>query len=104
MGGADPAERETSTPKMETDMAVRTTFTIPLFVFTMLDLVFLVRVRDVQNYVRTTKDSTTGRTTRSATILPMLGAVRLGSSLMGLVKRREVREDVLGNNASTVDY
>ena len=80
-----PTRERASAPGVRASVTIEAAFAVPLFIFAVLSLIFLIEIQSIRGCIHAAGSDAAKQAAESTAVLPVLNTIQLKSNLVNLI-------------------
>ena len=97
-----PTRERASAPGVRASVTIEAAFAVPLFMFAVLSLIFLIEIQSIRGYIHAAGSDAAKQAAESTAVLPVLNTIQLKSNLVNLIGEERIERSILNGGTSAI--
>ena len=97
-----PTRERASAPGVRASVTIEAAFAVPLFMFAVLSLIFLIEIQSIRGCIHAAGSDAAKQAAESTAVLPVLNTIQLKSDLVNLIGEERIERSILNGGTSAI--
>ena len=97
-----PTRERASAPGVRASVTIEAAFAVPLFIFAVLSLIFLIEIQSIRGCIHAAGSDAAKQAAESTAVLPVLNTIQLKSDLVNLIGEERIERSILNGGTSAI--
>ena len=97
-----PTRERASAPGVRASVTIEAAFAVPLFIFAVLSLIFLIEIQSIRGCIHAAGSDAAKQAAESTAVLPVLNTIQLKSNLVNLIGEERIERSILNGGTSAI--
>ena len=97
-----PTRERASAPGVRASVTIEAAFAVPLFMFAVLSLIFLIEIQSIRGCIHAAGSDAAKQAAESTAVLPVLNTIQLKSNLVNLIGEERIERSILNGGTSAI--